>query len=101
MLEEAGIETFLSDDIEKVMWKKMVWNCGFNAITALTGYSVKEALSDPNTRDVIEETMHEVVAVAKKLDIDLPHTLPGKTINHTQKEGEIKTSMLIDMEKGY
>ena len=96
----AGIKARLSDDMMKVMWQKMVWNCGFNAVTALTGCSASEVLLLKETREIVRKTMEEVVAVASALEIELDACLPEKTMAHTEKQGEIRTSMLVDMEKG-
>ncbi|MDH3973373.1 MAG: ketopantoate reductase family protein [Deltaproteobacteria bacterium] len=98
--QSCGIEARLSEDIKKVMWQKMVWNCGFNAITALTGCAVSNILSDKSTREVVQKAMEEVVDLAQGLGIAVSRDLPQKTIAHTEKQGEIKTSMLMDMEKG-
>jgi len=95
----AGIKARLSDDMRKVMWQKMVWNCGFNAITALTGCSAAEVLLLKETREIVIKTMEEVIAVAAALGIEFDAGLPEKTIAHTEKQGEIRTSMLVDMEK--
>ena len=100
IFNSAGIKAKLSDDIRKVIWQKMVWNCGFNAITALTGCSAAEVLLLKETREIVRKTMEEVIAVAGSLGVTLGDALPEKTIAHTEKQGEIRTSMLIDMEKG-
>lgn len=100
IFRSCGIEANLSEDMKKVMWQKMVWNCGFNAITALTGCTVSEILSDKSTKETVQKAMEEVVSVARGLAISIALDLPQKTIAHTEKQGEIKTSMLMDMEKG-
>lgn len=100
LFESAGIEATLSDNIKKVMWQKMVLNCGFNAITALTGRTVGEVLSVSEGRGLVKKAMDEVLRVAKGMGIPLREDLPEKTIAHTEKQGEIRTSMLVDMENG-
>lgn len=100
IFNSAGIKARLSDDMRKVIWQKMVWNCGFNAITALTGCNASEVLLLKETREIVRKTMEEVIAVASALGIELDPGLPEKTIAHTEKQGEIRTSMLVDMEKG-
>ncbi len=100
LFENAGIEAILSENIKKAMWQKMVWNCGFNAITALSGSSVSQLLSVAEARQVVKDAMDEVLSVAKGLGVALREDLPGKTITHTEKQGEIRTSMLVDLENG-
>lgn len=100
LFEDNRIEAVLSDNIKKAMWQKMVWNCGFNAITALSGSSVSQLLSVSEARQVVNDAMDEVLLVAKGLGVPLREDLPEKTINHTEKQGEIRTSMLVDLENG-
>jgi len=100
LFESSGIEVRLTGNIRKAMWQKMVWNCGFNAITALTGCTAAEVLALDETRDTVEGAMREVVALAGKAGIDLDKDLPCRMIAHTGDQGDIRTSMLIDMESG-
>ena len=100
VLTSCNIDVKLSEDIKKTMWRKMVWNCGFNAITALTGCTVGDILSDSSTKEIVQKAMEEVILVARKLDISLSRDLPEKTIAHTEQQGEIKTSMFMDMKNG-
>ena len=100
LFESSGIEARLTENIKKAMWQKMVWNCGFNAITALTGCTASDVLVLDESRIAIESTMIEVITLAKKLGIELSEDLPGKMIAHSEGQGAIRTSMLIDMESG-
>ena len=100
LFRNAGLEVNLSENIRKIMWRKMVWNCGFNAVTALSGCTVREVLSVSETAGAVRGAMDEVVTVAKGLDVLLGEDLPDKTIAHTEKQGEIRTSMLVDLESG-
>ncbi len=100
IFERAKIPIKLSENIQKDIWAKMVWNAGFNAITALTGSLVSDVLSIPESRKIVEMTMKETVEVANKKGIRLSDDLAEKTISKTLKAGEIKTSMLQDRENG-
>ena len=100
IFERAKIPIKLSENIQKDIWAKMVWNTGFNAITALTGSLVSDVLSIPESRRIVEMTMKETVEVANKKGIKLSDDLVEKTISKTLKAGEIKTSMLQDRENG-
>lgn len=100
IFERAKIPIKLSENIQKDIWAKMVWNTGFNAITALTGSLVSDVLSIPESRKIVEMTMKETVEVANKKGIRLSDDLAEKTVSKTLKAGEIKTSMLQDRENG-
>jgi 2-dehydropantoate 2-reductase len=100
IFEKAKIPIKLSDNIQKDIWSKMVWNTGFNAITALTGSLVSDVLSIPESKKIVEMAMGETVEVADKKGIRLSDDLIENTISRTSKAGEIKTSMLQDRENG-
>ena len=100
IFERAKIPIKLSENIQKDIWAKMVWNTGFNAITALTGSLVSDVLSIPESRKIVEMAMKETVEVANKKGISLSDDLAEKTVSKTLKAGEIKTSMLQDRENG-
>lgn len=100
IFESAKIPIKLSENIQKDIWAKMVWNTGFNAITALTGSLVSDVLSIPESRKIVEMAMKETVDAADKKGIRLSDDLVEKTISKTLKAGEIKTSMLQDRENG-
>ena len=98
--ERVKIPIKLSENIQKDIWAKMVWNTGFNAITALTGSLVSDVLSIPESRKIAEMAMKETVEVANEKGIKLSDDLVEKTISKTLKAGAIKTSMLQDRENG-
>lgn len=100
IFESAKIPIKLSENIQKDIWAKMVWNTGFNAITALTGSLVSDVLSIPESRKIVEMAMKETVDAADKKGIRLSDDLVEKTVSKTLKAGEIKTSMLQDRENG-
>ena len=100
IFERAKIPIKLSENIQKDIWAKMVWNTGFNAITALTGSLVSDVLSIPESRKIVEMTMKETVEAANKKGIKLSDDFVEKTVSKTLKAGEIKTSMLQDRENG-
>jgi 2-dehydropantoate 2-reductase len=78
----------------------MVWNVGFNAITAITCSMVSDLLSIPESRKVVAMAMREVVEVARGKGIKLSDDIVEKTITKTLKAKNIKTSMFQDREKG-
>jgi 2-dehydropantoate 2-reductase len=76
----TGIEVTISDAIEVDLWIKLVMNCAYNAISALTGsqYGRMVALSD--IRAVMADAVNEVVAVAARKGVRLPDDLVEKAI---------------------
>jgi len=67
-LNDAGIETGISDEIEAVQWGKLLLNLN-NAINALSGLPLKRQLSMRAYRQVLAASMGEALAVLKAAGI--------------------------------
>jgi 2-dehydropantoate 2-reductase len=65
ILNDAGIETTLADDIQTVIWNKLLINVGINAITALTGIKNGALLDLEETRWLSRTAVKEAMAVAR------------------------------------
>ncbi len=100
-LGRAGIPHHVSRNVRMRVWDKLAWNAGFNAVTTLTGQTVAEAVDDPDTCQVIADTMAEVarVAAAQGIPCD-PSRIPGILTESRTGLGTFKTSMLQDREHG-
>jgi 2-dehydropantoate 2-reductase len=67
----AGIPTVVSVDIRSALWRKLVMNCAYNAISAMTRRPYGTLVAEEETRGIIEAAVEETVMVAKGLGIDL------------------------------
>ena len=65
MFEKAGVPCRLSDAIEVELWTKMVMNCAYNAISALTRAQYGRMVQFPVVRTLMERAVAETVAVAR------------------------------------
>jgi 2-dehydropantoate 2-reductase len=99
-LKESGVPVHEEADMRLVMWRKMVWNCGFNAITALTRRYARDIAADAGTQTIAREAMHEVVRVAQAEGVALSDKDAEQNIAATLSAGEVKTSMWQDIERG-
>lgn len=70
-LQRAGVPTILSPDILSELWKKLVMNCAYNAVSALTGRQYGDLVAEEYTRGIIESAVRETVMVARQLGIAL------------------------------
>jgi 2-dehydropantoate 2-reductase len=64
LFEGAQIPVRISGNIAAELWTKLVMNCAYNAISALTGLRYAYLVTDPRTRDVMKDLIAEAVAVA-------------------------------------
>ncbi|HEY2383365.1 MAG TPA: 2-dehydropantoate 2-reductase [Terriglobia bacterium] len=72
LFESARIPCRISRNIDRELWTKLVMNCAYNAISALTHARYRFLTADPAMRDVMKELIREVVAVGIAAGVVLP-----------------------------
>ena len=77
----------------------MLWNCGFNAITALSRRYARDIANQAATAAIALEAMQEAVALAAAMGVNLPEGAAEKQLVITKKLGLVKTSMWQDIEQ--
>lgn len=98
--EQAGIPTMISDNIRYELWRKLVINNGVNPISALTRLDTKSLTQHPKLRGVVYGLMAETAAAAKADGVELCKQDVDEMFELISGFNAIKTSMLIDREKG-
>lgn len=100
MFNAAGVKCRVSDDIRRDLWRKMIWNVGFNALCAALDRPAKEAVAFDDTRWIVKTAMLEWIAVARASGVDLDPGLADKNIDVTLEGGEVIPSLLHDKRRG-
>lgn len=77
-MNRAELQAQVVDDIEPILWSKLVVNVGINALTAILGVPNGELLKIPTCQNVMDGAIAEAVQVASGCGIQL----------HLQKEIE-------------
>jgi len=72
VFESARIPCRISDNIAGELWTKLVMNCAYNAISALTRARYSIITEDPQLREVMAEIIREVVRVGAAANVLLP-----------------------------
>ena len=99
LLEKAGFEAPVSDQIQKDIWFKLWGNMTVNPISALTGATTDLIMNDDLVRGFISAVMLEAKAIGACIGITLAQQ-PEDRHAVTRKLGAFKTSMLQDVEAG-
>lgn len=68
----AGIPTQISDNVRGALWAKLVLNCAYNALSALSQQPYGQLVQAPGVTDVIADTVSECLAVAKADGVTIP-----------------------------
>jgi len=99
LLERAGFETVLSEQIQKDIWFKLWGNMTINPVSALTGATSDLILKDDLVRDFVSSVMLEAREIGGRIGLPIEQQ-PQDRHQVTLKLGAFKTSMLQDVEAG-
>ena len=95
----AGLRAPIRGHIRHDMWVKLLGNVVFNPMSALTGATLVEMVTHPETSATVRAVMAEADEVARGLGVRLPFTIEQR-MEGARKVGGHKTSMLQDLEAG-
>jgi len=99
--QAADVPIRIDEDPAAMLWRKLLWNCGFNAITAITRRYARDMAADAETVAIVRQAMEEVTTLAKVCGIAIGER---DILNHmevTLAMGPVKTSMWQDIEAGH
>jgi len=98
-LNDAGIPVREESNAKLMLWRKLLWNVGFNALTAITRRFACDMASGTETLPLVRTAMQEAVAVAQAAGVNLCDDDIAKHIDITLSMGPVKTSMWQDIER--
>ena len=82
--EAAGIATTVADDVMVRLWEKLVLNCAYNALSALSRRPYGEIAAEAGLPALVEDVAREAIAVGRAeghaipdAALDAVRTLPG------------------------
>jgi 2-dehydropantoate 2-reductase len=82
--EAAGVPVVVSDNVAGELWAKLVVNCAYNALSAITQLPYGKLIAGPGIRDVMRDVVEETLAVARASGVAMA---PG-TLERTYKIAE-------------
>lgn len=96
----AGIPATLSDDIQYQLWRKLLINNGVNPLSALTLLDTRALTQHPAYGKAVYRMMEETAQAAEADGINLSKADVDEMYSLICNFDAIKTSMLVDKEKG-
>ena len=63
--EAVGVPVTISDNVAGELWAKLVVNCAYNALSAITQLPYGKMIAGPGIRDVMRDVVEETLALAK------------------------------------
>ena len=80
VLNDAGLETKVSPNVQGLIWSKLIVNVGINALTAITRLHNGKLIKFSGTREILRIAVLEAVEVAKKNGISLIYEDPVQKV---------------------
>ncbi|MGO1692740.1 MAG: ketopantoate reductase family protein [Marinobacter sp.] len=90
----------VSEHIRYELWRKLVINNGVNPLSALTGLDTQSLTHHPEFSLIVYGMMAEAAAASKADGLDLGKEDVDEMFGLISSFKAIKTSMLVDKEKG-
>jgi 2-dehydropantoate 2-reductase len=77
--EEAGVPVVISDNVAGALWEKLVVNCAYNALSALSQLPYGRLIDGAGIREVMRDVVLETEAVAKASGVNMAPDQLAKT----------------------
>ncbi|MEW5937099.1 MAG: 2-dehydropantoate 2-reductase [Candidatus Thermoplasmatota archaeon] len=100
MITAAGLETAFTPEIKRYEWEKTILNAALSPVCALTRKTMKQMMSHPLTRALVEQILRESIAVANASGMKFDEEFLAFCMDYLDKAGHHKTSMHVDVERG-
>ncbi len=98
-ISQAGISCKLTDQILKEKWEKLCWNATFNPLSVILDAPLSLVLKSPELLKIVEQGIHEIIAVAKAEGFLLHPNIIESTISVTHALQDYYTSMYEDFKR--
>jgi 2-dehydropantoate 2-reductase len=79
-LNKAGFKTDSAENIDDLIWGKLIINAGINALTAITGLKNGQLPMHEGTLNIMKDAVNEAVKVAHAKSITLPYPDPMEKV---------------------
>jgi len=75
ILNNAGVETSVSDDAMASLWAKLVVNCAINPLSAITRFPYGKMAAQEGIPELMQDIAHEALSVARAEGVLVPDSV--------------------------
>lgn len=100
IFSEASIPVQLSDDIRGELWKKLIVNCAYNALSAITSLPYGQLVQHEGVEQVLNDVVTECLAVARKAAVKVPDDVWDTVIRIAKTMPNQYSSTAQDLKRG-
>jgi len=96
----AGVPVTISGDVAAELWAKLVVNCAYNALSAITQLPYGKLIQGPGVREVMRDVVVETLAVAKASGVHLSPDMLAKVYKIAEAMPTQYSSTAQDLARG-
>jgi 2-dehydropantoate 2-reductase len=96
----AGVPVAVSDNVAGELWAKLVVNCAYNALSAITQLPYGKMIEGPGIRDLMRDVVEETLAVAKASGVAMAAGMLERTLGIAQAMPTQYSSTAQDLARG-
>jgi 2-dehydropantoate 2-reductase len=98
--DAAGVPTVISSNVTGELWAKLVVNCAYNALSAITQLPYGKMIEGPGIRDTMRDVVEETLAVAKASGVRMAPDILAKTFKIAEAMPTQFSSTAQDLARG-
>ena len=83
---KASFKTIIPNDIHAEIWKKFLFICTVSGLGGLTRVPIGAMVENVETRNLLQKTAEEIVAISRAKNINLPHNIVTTIMNFIDKQ---------------
>lgn len=72
---DAGVPMEISDNVAGALWAKLILNCAYNALSAITQMPYGRLVQGQGVDDMMRDVVDECLAVARSEKVDVPENI--------------------------
>ncbi len=99
-LRAAGVPIDCGDSLQRMRWRKLVWNMAFSGLCVVSDRGTKGVLADPSLRARLERIMQEVVEASTATGNPLDANVVASFLSQTEAIPDYAPSMQLDARAG-
>ncbi|MDH4608890.1 putative 2-dehydropantoate 2-reductase [Pseudomonas sp. BN102] len=96
LFKAAGIDSAAMANLEQARWQKLVWNVPYNGLSVLLNAGTTALMGNPDSRELIQAIMQEVVDAATACGHRIPENFAAKLLSSTDRMPDYLPSMYHD-----
>jgi 2-dehydropantoate 2-reductase len=98
--QAAGVPVALSDNVAGELWAKLVVNCAYNAISAITQLPYGKMIQGPGVRELMRDVVEETLALAKASGVAMAPDMLARTYKIAEAMPTQYSSTAQDLARG-